>query len=193
LQEGNPLASKPMHKLFPSQQDDETIYLVVREHWFYLFLKILVWGFFAAVLILFNRYGNAYLPVLFEGTWGQITLLFTQVYTLFLSLSLFLIFVFYYLNIQVITNLRVVDVDQVGLFSHVVSELHIDKIEDVTSEVNGVFGTVLNYGHVFVQTAAAVDKFEFSNVPDPASIEKLILDLYEKNSNFSHNAGKINK
>ena len=180
-----------MHKLFPSQQEGEKIYLVVRQHWFYLFLKILVWAFFAAALILFNRFATANLPGLFEGTWGQLTLLFTQIYTLFLALSLFLVFVFYYLNIQIITNLRIVDVDQVGLFHHVVSELHIDKIEDVTSEVHGIFGTIFHYGDVFVQTAGTVGKFEFTSVPNPSAIEKLILDLYEQNSGSKPKAIKL--
>lgn len=168
------------HKLFPSQLENETIHLVVREHWFNLFLKILVWAFFAVALILFNRFAHTYVPVIFEGSFANITLLFIQVYTLFLTLSLFLIFVFYYLNIQVVTNLRVVDIDQVGLFSHVVSELHLSKIEDVTSQVNGVFGTLFNYGDVYVQTAGAIERFEFSNVPNPGGIEKLLLDLYEQ-------------
>ena len=175
-----------MHKLFPSQMEDEKIYLVAREHWVHLFLKIFIWAFFAAVLILFNRYAKAGLPALYIGAWGQITLLFTQIYTLFLSLSLFLIFVFYYLNVHIVTGLRIVDIDQVGLFSHVVSELHIDKIEDATSKVDGVFGTIFNYGDVEVETAGAkTDKFVFENVPNPAGIEKIILDLYEKNSNFA--------
>jgi hypothetical protein len=169
------------HRLFPSQQEGEEIYLVVREHWVHLLLKILVWLFFAAALILFNRYAKVNLPQLFEDRMGQITQIFTQVYTLFLSLSLFLIWVFYYLNIQIITNLRIVDIDQIGLFSHTTSELHIDKIEDVTSQTNGVLGTLFNYGHVFVQTAGTIERFEFSDVPNPAVIEKLVLDLYEKN------------
>ncbi|HVY68137.1 MAG TPA: PH domain-containing protein [Patescibacteria group bacterium] len=172
-------------KLFPSQLEDETIYLVVREHWFHLFLKILVWAFFAAVLIMFNRFAQTYLPGLLEGNLGQITRLFVQVYTLFLTLSLFLIFVFYYLNVQIITNIRIVDIGQEGLFAHTVSELHIDKIEDATSQTNGVFGTIFNYGDVYVQTAGTVERFEFQDVPNPAAIEKIILDLYEKNSNFA--------
>lgn len=171
-------------RLFPSQQEDETVYLVLREHWVYLFFKFLVWMFFAAALVLFRRNVPEILPFLFEGDAGKITMLFTQVYSLFLVLALFLIFVIYYLNVQIITNIRIVDIDQVGLLSHRVSELHIDKIEDVTSEVNGIFGTLFTYGNVYVQTAAAMDRFEFSNIPNPASVEKLILDLYEKNSNF---------
>lgn len=174
-----------MHKLFPSQMEGETIFQVVREHWFHLFLKLLVWVFFAGMLVWFNRFVAANLPQLQEGTWGQVTLLFTQIYTLFLTLSLFLIFAFYYLNVHIITSVRVVDIDQEGLFAHTVSELHIDKIEDVTSKVNGVFGTLFNYGDVFVQTAGTLERFKFEDVPNPAEIEKTILNLYEKNSNFA--------
>lgn len=169
-----------MHKLFPGQQETEKIYLVVREHWFHLFLKILAWAFFVVFLILFNIYAPLYIPGLFEGFAAEVTSLFLQVYMLFLVLSLFLIIVFYYLNIQIITDLRLVDIDQVGLFSHTISELHLENIEDVTSETNGIFGTIFNYGMVYVQTAASVERFEFDNVPNPAAIEKLLLDLYEK-------------
>ncbi len=171
-------------KLFPSQMESETVYMVVREHWVALFLKILVWVFFAAALVFFNRFAQAYFPAIFQESWTGITQLAVQVYTLFLALALFLIFVFYYLNIQIITNIRIVDIDQVGLFSHTISELHIDKREDVTSNTNGILGTIFNYGDVYIQTAGTVERFEFDNVPNPAEIEKLILDLYEKNSNF---------
>ncbi|HYV33553.1 MAG TPA: PH domain-containing protein [Candidatus Limnocylindria bacterium] len=174
-----------MKKLFPSQREDEEIYLVIREHWVHLALKILIWMFFVAILILFQRFGQANIPALFQGKWGQITELFTEVYTLFLVLSLFLFFVFYYLNVGIITSLRVVDVSQEGLFSHIISELHIDKIEDATSETNGVLGTLFGYGNVFIQTAGAIERFELHNVPNPAGIEKVIMDLYEKNSNFA--------
>jgi hypothetical protein len=145
----------------------------------------LVWLFFASFLVLFNRFAHIYIPNIYQGTFGPVTLLFTQVYTLFLVLSLFLIWIFYYLGAQVITDIRIVDITQEGLFSHTVSELHIDKIEDVTSQVNGILGTLFNYGDVYIQTAGTLERFEFRNVPNPAEIEKIILDLYEKNSNFA--------
>jgi len=169
-----------MRKLFPSQMDDEPVFLVVRAHWFLLFLKIVMWAMFVLVLLLFNKFAPTYLPGLFETPFTPVVKLFTQVYTLFLVTSLFLVWLFYFLNVQIITDRRIVDIDQVGLFSHTVAELHIENIEDVTSETNGVFGTIFNYGMVFVQTAGTVERFEFDNVPNPAAIEKLILDLYEK-------------
>jgi len=170
-----------MRRLFPSQQDEEKVFLVIRQHWFYLFLKMLIWFMFVAALLAFNKFVPEYAPVLLEDKAGMVTKLFIQVYTLFLTLAIFFIWLSYYLNEQIITDRRIVDVHQEGLFSHTVSELHIENIEDVTSETKGLFGTLFNYGMVYVQTAASVERFEFDNVPNPAAIEKLILDLYEKN------------
>ncbi len=168
-----------MHKLFPSQEPDEKIYIAVREHWVLLALKLVVWAVFFVIPVGFYRLAPGVAPSLFEGQLGTITTLFSQVYGLFLLLSLFLIFIMYYLNIHVITNLRIVDIDQVGLFSHVVSELHIDKLEDVTSQTNGVLGTMFDFGAVLIQTAGTVERFDFENVPHPGQLEKLIIDLYE--------------
>jgi hypothetical protein len=169
-----------MHKYFPSQLEDEHVYLVVREHWILLFFRLLVWGIFVTVLLTFQVFGPEYIPGLFEGRLGEITSLFSQVYTLFLVLGLFLIWLFYYLNMQIITDRRIVDVDQVGLFSHTISELHIENIEDVTSQTNGILGNIFNFGTVFVQTAGNKERFEFDRVPNPSAINKLLLDLYEK-------------
>ena len=173
------------NRLFPSQLDTETIFLVVREHWVRLALKIVIWLILAIALVLFEKAGPTYTPVFFSEQAAPITNIFTQVYTLFLILALFIIWIIHYLNIQVITSLRVVDISQDGLFSHIISELHIDKIEDVTSEVNGILGTIFDYGMVYVQTAGTTERFEFNNVPHPAQIEKIVLGLYEKNSNFA--------
>jgi len=169
-----------MHKLFPSQLEEEKIYLVVRAHWMRLALRLLMWLLFVVLLIVANRGLNNSYPLLLEGKTGDIISLLRQIYVLFLVLSLFLIWVFYYLNVQIITDRRIVDIDQVGLFHHEVSELHISNIEDVTSETSGILGNIFNYGMVYVQTAASKERFEFDNVPNPGQISKLILNIYEK-------------
>jgi len=160
--------------------EDEEVCLVVREHVAHFFIKFLVWIFFAVFLVLFKRYGQNYLPGLFDGHTALVVNLFVQVYTLLLVTSLFLFWLIYYLNVQVITDRRIVDIVQEGLFAHTISELHIAKIEDVTSETVGIWGTIFGYGNVYVQTAGTVERFEFNNVPDPGKIEKMLLDLYEK-------------
>ncbi|MEO8065516.1 MAG: hypothetical protein ABI643_01510 [Candidatus Doudnabacteria bacterium] len=165
---------------FPGQQENERICLVVREHWMVLFFRLSAWLIFAAVLVLSDWFIGMYLPALKSDPWVAWVSLLRSVYLMFLMLGLLIIWVIYYLNVQIITNERVVDIEQDSLLKRRVSELHLSRLEDVTSEVNGIFGTFLNYGNVYIQTAAETERFTFSRVPDPAAIEKMILDLYEQ-------------
>lgn len=169
-----------MHELFPGQNEDEKIYIVVREHPVLLAIKIVIWLVFVAILFGFKAYGPTVLPFLFSGQAATVISVIQQIYILFLALSLFIIFVLYYLNIHIVTEMRVVDVDQVGLFKHQVSILNISQIEDVTSDTMGILGTVFDFGTVYIQTAGARERFELDNVPHPGQLAKIIIDLFEK-------------
>jgi uncharacterized membrane protein YdbT with pleckstrin-like domain len=169
-----------LHNIFPSQEPGENIALIVRESWIFLFLEVFVWAVFAAALVLFNAFILPSLPAGLAADWGGVILLFSQLYELFLVSALFFIILSYYLNFYVITDIRIVDVNQRGIFFLETSELHISKIEDVTSRRHGFFETLFNYGDVFVQTAGALEHFEFNNVPNPSGIEKLIMSIYDK-------------
>jgi hypothetical protein len=169
------------HKiLFPGQQENEKICMVLREHWFVFFSRFLAWVLFAAILLITDWAINQFAPALKKSPYLDYVNLIKSVYLMFLMLGLLIIWVMYYLNVQIITSERVVDIVQDSLVRRKVSELHLSRLEDVTAEVTGVFGTFLDYGNVYIQTAAETERFTFSRVPNPAGIEKLILDLYEE-------------
>jgi hypothetical protein len=46
--------------------------------------------------------------------------------------------------------------------------------------VKGVIPTFLNYGHVFIQTAAEKARFVFRNIPDPYHTKDLLMALQKK-------------
>ncbi len=166
--------------LFPGQQENEEISLVVRQHWMVFFMRFLAWLLFAAFLPLSDWAIVNFAPGLSNDPYASYVSLIQNIYLMFLVLGLFILWIIYYLNIQIITDQRIVDITQNSLISHTISELHLSNIEDVTAEITGVFGTFLDYGNVYVQTAGETERFVFVKVPDPAGIEKLILDLYEK-------------
>lgn len=173
-----------MHRLlFPGQQSNESIYIVVRQHWVILAKRLAVWLILAAALVLAKRVIPDLGPEILSGPLAKLIDIGVQVYILFLVTSLFIIWVLYYLNMYIVTDERIVDVDQKGLFSHHVSELNIEKIEDVTSEINGILGHIFDYGTVYIQTAGTKGRFDFENVPNPGQITKTILHLYERTTN----------
>ena len=85
----------------------------------------------------------------------------------------------YYLDVWIITNKRIIDVEQQGLFKREISFLHMDKIQDVTFKVDGVLATMLNYGNLAVQTAGAEGDFPISGVPNPAVIQDKLSEALE--------------
>lgn len=70
--------------------------------------------------------------------------------------------------------------EQNGLFSREVSELELEKIQDVTTEVLGIIPTFLDYGHVYIQTAGEKERFIFASVPAPYRIKDTIMNLQKQ-------------
>lgn len=87
------------------------------------------------------------------------------------------IFVIWYWNAFVITTYRVIDVDQRGLFDRTVSEALFDKVQDVSYHVKGVWGTMLHYGTIIVQTAGTTTNLELYYVRHPKNVHHLLTEL----------------
>jgi len=83
-------------------------------------------------------------------------------------------------NAFVVTNFRVVDVDQRGFFERVVSEAPIDKIQDLSYSVKGVLGTVFNFGSVSLQTSGSNALIDLSNTKNPKELYHLIVETRAK-------------
>ncbi len=103
-----------------------------------------------------------------------------SVYTLSVLIFFYTYFVTFYLDLLVITNDRLLFVKQISLFARTVSEADLYKIQDVTSEVKGVFPSIFHYGRLKIQTAGAQDEFIVENIPNPEGLRQAILDLAEE-------------
>ncbi|OGH69601.1 MAG: hypothetical protein A3C90_04185 [Candidatus Magasanikbacteria bacterium RIFCSPHIGHO2_02_FULL_51_14] len=84
-----------------------------------------------------------------HGWWGQ-ALFFIPVTlaTLLLVRTLF----FWRKNVLVMTTHRVIDMEQRGFFELIVSEIPYDQVGDISGKIKGVWGTLLGYGTLFLQT-----------------------------------------
>ena len=85
----------------------------------------------------------------------------------------------FYFDIWIITNERVIDVEQHGLFRRETSEFGIDKIQDITVEVPNMVATFLKYGNLRIQTAGE-RSFAIKDVPNIYEIKKVIMDQVTK-------------
>lgn len=165
----------------PNQIAGEKIVKVIRRDLFVLFLKIL---FFCILLILpltfFWITLNNYPGLLANQTSLAVVILLGSAYYVFIWLFFFFSFIDYYLDVWIITDERIIDVQQRGFFSRIIAEQRLYRIQDVTSEVHGFFPTVFKYGEVHVQTAGTQQRFLFHQVPGPEEVRNAIIKLAER-------------
>lgn len=165
----------------PGAMNGEQTVALLRRHWFTL--ASLAVAFILVLLLpvgawLGLRFAN---PDFFsEPVRSTLFVLGVSIFFLFSWLFLFQNYLDYYLDMWIVTNRRVLDIEQHGLFARTVAELRLDRVQDVTAEVNGFFKTLFDYGVVYVQTAGEKERFTFEDVPHPNQIAKIILDLSEK-------------
>lgn len=130
-------------------------------------------------------------PMLFINNIGRAAMiLLGSLYTLSVWLFFFTAFVNYYLDMWIITNDRVIDIRQHGLFARTVAELDLFRVQDVTSECKGLFATAFDFGNVYIQTAASKERFVFYNIPRPHLIREAIIKLADEDRKH-HNTNKI--
>lgn len=77
----------------------------------------------------------------------------------------------------IITNQRVVDVDQKGLFQKITSDVPLSKIQDVFYQRKGVWQTLTRIGNVNIILDDNKTKIEIRNISQPRKIQQLIIQL----------------
>lgn len=106
-----------------------------------------------------------------------IIVLSASIYYLSVLLFSFTHFVDFYLDVWIVTNDRVVDIEQFGLFSRTISELDLFRIQDVTTDIHGIFATFFKYGNLTVKTASTNLNLVFHDISNPNKIRQELLRL----------------
>lgn len=166
--------------IFPGKHENEEIILFLRRHWFIFimrFIMILV-GIFAMVLMYFLF--SSFIPGFKESEYYNLFLFGESLASVFLWNFFFILWLDFYLDAWIVTNERIINIEQRGFFSRDVSELKLTKIQDVTSEIVGVIPTLFDYGNIYVQTAGEKEHFTFYQIPNPNHVKNVIVGLQEK-------------
>ncbi len=165
----------------PNQEPDEYTVLFLRRHWFVAF-KVILFFILLALLpfILFFLLENNNFNTLSDNTRYAFLVMGASVYYLFIWLFFFNATLDFYLDVWIVTNKRIINIEQNGLFARTISEQRLSRIQDVTSEIKGLFPTFLNYGDVYVQTAGTVNRFIFKQTPNARGVAKQIMVLADK-------------
>ncbi len=80
-------------------------------------------------------------------------------------------------DVLVVTNIRVVDVDQRGAFTRMISEVPLASVQDITWSQKGFLESLFRMGTVRLQSSGGSTTIEAKRVPHPEKLQQLISDL----------------
>lgn len=166
---------------FKGKREDEEIILILRRHWLILFGRLIPFFFFLIGIIAVFVIVPAIINDLSIEISNNVFNVFMSFVILGFWVGLFVMWIDFFYDIWIVTDQRIISIEQIGLFRREISELEHGKIQDVTTEIHGVVPTLLKFGQVYIQTAGEKARFTFKQVENPVMIRTVVMAL-QKNA-----------
>ena len=110
-------------------------------------------------------------PLMARGSFGL------GIFLLLLALAVIMTFRvlwFWYWTAFVVTDARIIDSDQRGIFHRRISEARFNAVEDIAIEIRGIFATIFHLGNIRIQTSGTQATIELRTVPRPELVHELL-------------------
>jgi len=166
-------------------EQDEKIIFIAHKHWFVMLGRILSISLLLIapiIIFVFISTSELSIPRLILGNLVFLSAALLSIWSLILWLLLFIIWTNYFLDMLIVTNKKVIDIEQKSLFSREISSFPLEKIQDITINIDGIIPTFLNFGDVYLQTAGDDEdrKFMLKGAKKPAFVKGRILKEQQK-------------
>lgn len=167
---------------FPGQKEDEKIEFLVRKHWI-IYVKLTIF-FVTMVGIPVGAYALFSQTMDFSTFTKQLS---TLLFLIYLNSLLLITYIRWFedeSDILIVTNERILNIQQISFLHRTVSETELSQIQDVKHVSKGVLPTLLEFGSLEVQTAGESLLIRIEEVVKPSEMSRCIMDLcnqYKRN------------
>ena len=158
------------------EHPDEGVLIEQRKHWFVFLvaagpsISLIFFPFVVAILL--TMFGLVHASAFANAYWALGTALWLMIGFMYLATT----WTDYVLDSIIVTERRVIFIEQKALFNREVVSLRLEQVQDVTVDIYGIFATVLTFGTVHVETAGAqTDLAVMHGIPNPGHVKDVIL------------------
>lgn len=112
--------------------------------------------------------------------------MFMIVFWMFFSMFLYIEWLNHELDLFLVTNNRIIWVEQISFLNRTVSECNLWQVQEVNSKTSWLFANLFNYGTLLIQTAWNNTTLKMDFAPDSMQEARKILnvvDTYRDNNN----------
>ncbi len=151
----------------------EHLVSVMRKHWFVFFTRVLPLKILFVLPLIFMV---VTLNMQLSQTAIAVIIFFSSLWMLVLLMAIFTIWTNYFLDIWIVTNQRIIDIEQRHLFNREVRTLRMETVQDVHVDKVNFFQEFFNFGTLRVQTAGTggTDAL-IEGIPNPEHEQELIM------------------
>ncbi|MCD5380447.1 PH domain-containing protein [Candidatus Gracilibacteria bacterium] len=154
-------------KLKNMRPGEETL-MLVKRHWIILVVLGLYFVFGLIMTLLIYIFGN-------NGWTHFAVVIFWMIYSIFLYIQ----WLDHELDMYVITNNRIIGVEQISFLNRKVSECNLGQVQEVGSHTKGLLANLLNFGTVKIQTAGNATNFAMTYCPEALDNSRSILNIVD--------------
>lgn len=160
-------------------EPQEEILITVRKHWFVILSELigvlLMVLIPLLVLIVFGLTQRIEEYVTIHQSYLQLAAFFIVVWILLAILTGFTIWTHYFLDLWLITDRRIIVIDQVHFFNRKISSFRLERLQDIKVVISGIIPTFLNFGTLHAHTADnREENFTTTGLPDPRGLQAII-------------------
>ena len=147
----------------------EKVLTVIKRHWI---VYIILWIFFLFWLCIST--------ILYAILWATLFVnILNIVFWLFFSIFLYIEWLNHELDMYVVTNNRVIWIDQVSFLNRTVSECNLWQVQEVNSKTKWLLANIFNYWTLSIQTAWNKTTLKMDFSPDSMQEARKILNIVD--------------
>jgi len=157
---------------------EERIVLKLRKHWVILLrdtIGTVLLAFFPLILLAIVQI----VAPQFTDFPGYLAFMSfaTTLWLLLIFLALAVIWTDFYLDLWIVTDKRIISVDQVSLFNRKVTTLSHERIQEIIVKEENFMQAFFKYGTLDIETASPTDgDATMEGIPHPENVRKTILE-----------------
>ncbi len=155
-------------------KENERILMTLHKHWLVIVGRVIFIFILGAAPFLVPLFTDELSRMIDPASVGPLLIFISALYWLALTLLFFIEWLNYWLNALIITDTRIIDIEQKSLFRRSASEFALSRVQDVTIEVPGIIATFFKFGNITIQTAGEVN-FTAWSVPEINKAKDVIL------------------
>lgn len=147
----------------------EEVLKVVKRHWI---VFVLIWLYFFMWVFM------SILVYYLFGFWVWWNLINITIW-LFFSLFLYIEWLNHELDMYVVTNNRIIWIEQIAFLNRQVTETNLWQVQEVNSKSAWLFANILNYWTLSIQTAWNKTTLTMEFCPDAMKTQRKILNIVD--------------